>query len=210
MRAIVRSVFRKFNERFEGEISYMYADIKGLVTTGVGNLIDPVELALTLKWRKKVDALLKSGPIYATQDEIRTEWHRIKSDPTLAVKGARACAGITSLYLDDAEISRLIDARLAGNEAYLKRQPQFSRWEAWLADAQLAILSMAWAMGAADVMTFHHLLAACETQSWQLAAAACHMDDSHNPGLVPRNEANRKLFLAAATATNPELLSITV
>lgn len=37
----VTSFFRVFNEPLEGVVAYMYLDIKGLVTVGVGNLIDP-------------------------------------------------------------------------------------------------------------------------------------------------------------------------
>ena len=42
----VRAAFLSFTTRLEGRVPYMYLDIKGLVTIGVGNLIDPVDLAL--------------------------------------------------------------------------------------------------------------------------------------------------------------------
>ena len=45
MRASVKNQFRTFNAPLEGVVKYMYLDIKGLVTIGVGNLIDPINAA---------------------------------------------------------------------------------------------------------------------------------------------------------------------
>ena len=50
MQAVVRNAWRRFNEPLEGLTSWMYLDIKGFVTTGMGNLIDPVPAALALTW----------------------------------------------------------------------------------------------------------------------------------------------------------------
>ena len=44
----VKQGFRAFTLPLEGEIAWMYLDTLGLVTVGLGNLIDPVELALEL------------------------------------------------------------------------------------------------------------------------------------------------------------------
>ena len=42
MRPSVFAAFPGFITRFEGRLPFMYLDTKGLVTTGVGNLIDPL------------------------------------------------------------------------------------------------------------------------------------------------------------------------
>jgi GH24 family phage-related lysozyme (muramidase) len=47
----VQSAFRSFTEQFEGCVSFMYLDVKGLVTVGIGNLVDPVGVAQALPFR---------------------------------------------------------------------------------------------------------------------------------------------------------------
>jgi hypothetical protein len=44
------------------------------------------------------------------------------------------------------------------------------------------------------------MIFAIGSSDWQTAAAESHMDDTGNPGLVPRNRANAALLLACATA----------
>lgn len=76
--------FRRISPHLEGEIDHMYRDsigahkdpalhdpLGGLVTTAVGVLIDPVELALPLPWVRK-------DGLPATPEEIRAEWQKIK------------------------------------------------------------------------------------------------------------------------------------
>jgi hypothetical protein len=53
------------------------------------------------------------------------------------------------LELSDDAIDSLIIDRLTKNESFLKRQPWFQDFDTWPADAQLGLLSMAWAMGPA-------------------------------------------------------------
>src|SRR4029453_7562541 len=51
----IRDGFLAFSRPLEGRVPWMYLDIKGLVTTGVGNLIDPVGLASKLPFVHKGD-----------------------------------------------------------------------------------------------------------------------------------------------------------
>ena len=189
----VQSYLPLFSQTFEGRVSHMYLDIKGLVTVGVGNLIDPVELALALPFRLKN---LPGTP--ADREQIAVEWRAIKSDRSLAEKGARACAPLTALELSDEAIDALISRRAAEDEVSLKRQSQFASFEAWPADAQLALLSMAWALGPSGVAGFPKLSAACQAMDFHTAAAECEISEDGNAGVVPRNAANRALFLNAA------------
>lgn len=198
MYPIVQKQFRLFNEPFEGSIPYMYVDVKQLVTVGVGNLIDPVHLALELpfQFKNKPGAATPGAP--ASQEHIAAEWQRVKSDTSLAKKGCRACEAITELELSDAAIDSLIAQRLTGNETFLKARPPFKNWDTWPADAQLAVLSMAWAMGVGNVMNFHKFCAACAALDFNTAAAESKMQEAGNPGVIPRNRANFKLLSNAA------------
>jgi hypothetical protein len=176
----------------------MYLDVKGLVTVGVGNLVDPVEEAQKLPFQFKNRPGIASPGALATVDQIAAEWQMLKSNQELAHEVYTACDPITELELSDDAIGALIRNRLTDNESFLKRQVWFTAFETWPADAQLGLLSMAWAMGPAGPGGFPHFRAACQTQDFKTAATECKMDETKNPGLVPRNQADFVLFSNAA------------
>ena len=194
----VRSQFRAFNEPFEGAIPHMYLDVLGLVTVGVGNLVDPVTVATALPFRFKNKPGVATPGAPASPHQIAAEWQKLKANTSLAHKGHCACAPITDLELDEAGIDAVIAQRLAQNESYLKRQPSFKDYDTWPADAQLAALSMAWAMGPAGVVNFHHFCASCAKLDFKTASTQGKMNEQGNPGLVPRNKANCTLLSNAA------------
>src|ERR1700676_188995 len=189
MYPIVQSQFRAFNEPFEGSIPYMYLDVKGLVTVGVGNLVDPVELATLLPFRFKNKPGIAAPGTLSTQHQIAAEWQKLKNDTSLAKKGHLACAPFTDLELDDDAINSLIAQRLAGNESFLKRQPAFKDFDKWPADAQMALLSMAWAVGPGGFAGFPHFSAACQRRDFNTAAADSKLSEAGNAGVIPRNRA---------------------
>ena len=200
----VQSQFHSFNEPFEGSIPYMYLDILGLVTVGVGNLIDPVELATALPFRfKNKPGIAGVAGAPASQDQITAEWQKLKTNQSLAKAGHKACEPITDLELSDDAIESLIAQRLGQNEAFLKKRPAFSAFDAWPADAQMALLSMAWAMGPGAFQGFPNFSAACQRGDFKTAAAECRMSEAGNPGVVPRNRANALLFSNAAAVMAP-------
>lgn len=179
-----------FNAPFEGRVRWMYLDIKGLVTTGVGNLIDPVEYALALPWKRGGERV---GP-----SVIRDEWERVKGDTRLAQAGYIAAGTVTTLRLDDPDIDALVLAKLGANHAVLQRR--FPEIDAWPLEAQMAVHSMAWAMGPGFPRTWPRFSAACDVRNWASAAAECWIPDDKNPGLHPRNVKNRELLKAASNA----------
>jgi GH24 family phage-related lysozyme (muramidase) len=197
MRHIVKEKWREFNTTFEGLVPFMYQDTKGLITIGMGNLIDPVSLALNLpfQWRNKPGVVHPGSP--ATHADIRAEWHRIKNDTTLAKKGYRACDPLCNLELNRTAIAKLIFDKLQANEIILKRVSAFSDFDTWPADAQMGLLSMAWAMGPgfADHHRWPKFRAACAAADFDDAAANCRMHSVHES----RNIANKRLFENAAS-----------
>ncbi len=191
MRASVAAAFHAFNRRFEGEIAWMYPDIEGLITTGVGNLIDPIDQALGLPWQRIADG----QP--ADRDAVAAEWRRMKADATLPQRGAPAARRIATLELSAAAIGELVERRLQADLAALRGQPDFAGFDGWPAPAQLALLSMAWAQGA-GFQRWPRFRAACRAGDFDAAAAECRLDERGNPGLAPRNAANIALFHSAA------------
>lgn len=190
----VKRFFPKFTAQFEGRIPWMYQDIKGLVTVGLGCLIDPANTAQGLPWVHISDG----HP--ASTGEIDREWITIKRAKGLAQKGHIAAAMLVSLKLTETGIDLLAQRRLELDERFLKSS--FSDFEEWPADAQLGMLSMAWAMGCGFTAKFPKFAAACKSHDWATAAKECLIRTTNNPGLIPRNTANVKLFQTASTPSN--------
>lgn len=192
IRPEVRDGFRAFTQQFEGDVPFMYCDIKALVTTGVGNLIDPIGPALVLPWR-----CADGSP--AAPADIISEWHRVKAIGVAALPRGLAYPHYHSaegLYLDADDIAALVMSRLDANAVELvKHLPNFASYPV---TAQTAILSMAWAMGAGFPLRWPNLSAAARMQAWTLAAESCFMHDLDNIGVRPRNRANISLFLQAS------------
>ncbi len=167
----------------------MYLDVKGLVTTAIGNLIDTPGEAMNLPF------VHKDGTP-ATREQILDEWHYVKSRQDLKLRGGMVYERFTSLRLTPEGVMQVVLAKVAQMETHLSGR--FPEWEEWPWQAQMATLSMAWAAGPA--LHAPHWEMAVRTQDWAMAAVESHLEDSHNPGLVPRNAANKALFLEAAAA----------
>ena len=192
MRPSVQAAFVPWVSRFEGVTNWPYLDVKGLVTTGIGNLIDPFSAAKDLPWT------LAGMP--ATGPQIAQAWLTVKGRQDLRLHGGGAFKDLTQLRLSAEAVNDLCAKKLAGMDQILCLR--FAGYEDYPADAQLGILSMAWALGPAfDFPAFH---AACEAGDWVTASQECHIRDA-NPA---RNTANQELFLLASRAADPSVLSV--
>jgi hypothetical protein len=166
MRQVIRDTFFDFTAKREGFTPFMYCDTLNLVTTGVGNLIDrgprngfdisagAMAPAMSLPWRHKAAGWTSSNPIageLASPEEIRESWIRTKLKeqevPGFNKKGGFAYANFQPLTLDLASLKALFTKTLNSFDATLaSRYPTYQQAPA---DAQLAMLSMAWALGPA-------------------------------------------------------------
>lgn len=193
MHPSVREAWHRYSEPFEGRVLSMYLDMHEpdrLVTCGVGNLIDPVSEALKVPWYRDSDNER------ASEAEVRAAWAALKSRPDLARRHVRHARALTGLHLLDADVDALVARRLAENEAYIAGlYPEFPSIPA---DAQLGILSMAWAAGAGFFAKFPNFTRAVRAHDWLGAQVECTLRESNNPGVVPRNKANRVCFGNAA------------
>lgn len=198
MRLSVANKFMAFNEPFEGLLAYPYTDALGLVTTGMGNLIDPLAQALYLPWK-----LLDGSP--ASQDDIRAAWTAVKgAHPTHQGVDSVNVPG-NNIRLARADINALIVEKLHGNEETLRRY--FPGWDDFPADAQMAILSMAWAMGPGFPASFVQFTAAANRGDWTEAGA---QSSFRGVGVAGRIAANKQAFanaaIVAGSGGDPETL----
>jgi GH24 family phage-related lysozyme (muramidase) len=199
----VRDEFCAFTNRFEGRVPFMYLDVKGLVTVGYGNLIDPLGAALGLPFERK-----DTPGQQVTTAEISAEWEHVKSRTDLKLHGGMAFGPITKLQITEEALQTLMNERLRTFEGILGDSfPSFAEWPA---DAQLGVLSMSWAMGPGFSPKYPHFTEACRALDWDTAADQCRMNDDGNPGLRPRNEANVVLFRNAAASVAAGFLAETL
>lgn len=199
MRAVVTGAARAFQTKYEGRCAFLYVDLLGLVTTGIGNLVDPVAKALALPWRRPDGSL-------ATLNEIQEEWIEVKDRQDLRGRPISERAAITTLHLLESDIDSLFDRETARMWAQIVAG--YPGAETWPAAAQLGTLSMSWAMGVGRIVpgeTFEypHFRAAALAQDWASCASECRMQ---GVGIEGRNEANERLFLAAAAGGDPDAL----
>lgn len=204
MRDAVRAAFVDFTIPLEGVVHWLYQDVKGLVSIGIGNLVDPVQLAMGLP-------LVHADGRPATRAEIAEEWTRIKNQPPdrygrpAALLGHLYAKTIATLHLTDEGVRNLVEHKFLENEHILAAT--FPEWEEWPADAQLGTHSMAWACGPgifeprAGHAFWPKLTAALHMRDFRTAAVECFMPEENKiSGLRPRNKANRILFNNAALA----------
>jgi hypothetical protein len=163
-----------------------------LVTIGVGNLIDPVSEAVKLPFVLSpyvgIGLRPQVGQRLATPSEITAEWAKVKSRTDLVYHATEVWYSIASMFLANYSIDALVLARFDSNDAILSH-----RFRSDVpSNCWLALHSMAWAMG--PNFNFPHFQAAWSVKDWDTCAVECHMDDTHNDGLKPRNAENVKLF----------------
>jgi hypothetical protein len=172
----------------------MYLDVAGLVTTGLGNLLGTPAAALQFSWRKPDGSTASSA-------EVTAEWQKVHGLQSMRKGGGGAFQSVTTLRCTDASIDAVINLRLNQNEEQLVKA--FSDWENWCADAQLATLSMSWAMGAFWPGKWPHFCQAANAGSWgaivapdpSTGRAMGQMNDAgQNASFRDRNAANLVMF----------------
>jgi hypothetical protein len=202
----VQDAFIPFSEPLEGRVRFMYLDVKSLVSTGVGNLLDTDDPsnfgsnphllpdAFTLGWFDKDTG----AP--ASNAEIEQEYQTVKFSGTALLPLPQKEA-ITRLRITDQAIDGLVMSKLGSFETTLRGRPPFAGLDGWPADGQLGLFSMAWAMG--PLFRFPNFQAAAAVGDWLTMARECRMTEAGNPGVIPRNVRNGLLFTLAGWMAAP-------
>jgi hypothetical protein len=191
-RKSVLDAFFPLISKFEGDLPYMYTDSKGLVTTGVGNLIDPIAVALQLTWYKPVGTV-------ATPAEVAQEWNTVKAAfPKYQSVNSKNAPGLIGLRLKATDVAALVKRRILDNEIAIL--PTYPKYGEYPADGQLGLMRMAWAGGTGMVThTFANLRNAIlkTPPDWMTAALQSRMKDwAENDA---RNVFVKTLFINADT-----------
>lgn len=199
MRPNVERMVPQFNHDLEGEFPSLYADVRRLITTAMGILVDPLPRALALEWW--------IGDRRATDDEVANDWSEIKqralkmSSEDMQHWTAKMQAPLTSVRLRQDYMDRLRVSRVRGNFDYIVKHTIPNLGDA-PADAQLAVMSVAWAIGADFTKTNPprpELVEACKAGDWLAAKAHARLRERNNRGVVERNRRQDLCFTNAAT-----------
>jgi hypothetical protein len=125
-----------------------------IVRARLNNVVSPAAMApaMRLPWRLKAAGWTSKNPVagdLVSPAEVADAWTKIKRQnevvPDFSQRGGFAYAGLTNLTLDMAAVKELFQNTLDSFNA--KLASRYPGYETWPADAQTAILSMAWAMG---------------------------------------------------------------
>lgn len=198
MREAVREAFHVFSEPLEGRVTFMYLDSAepvGFVTIGVGNLIDPAGAALGLPF-------VRPDGTPATRAEIFTAWALVKGRQDLKRHGGMVFGGLAgnTLRLTPDAIDRLVERKLDDVDRQLAAK--FCDWPSWCCDAQLALLSWAWAVGANA--KYPAMIAALRAGLFKDAADECVINPKRGT-IVTRNARNRVLLRNAGVVLGARL-----
>jgi hypothetical protein len=134
----------------EGFQTKMYLDVSGNVTVGMGNMIEPVDIALGPYYRNADGSSVfvhDSDGNPATDDEIRAAYTAIKArqDLTNYKANSPVVKGVTSLHIDPATIPQVVQNQ--ANAMVSTLESRFPSIDSWPADGQLGVVRLSWATG---------------------------------------------------------------
>jgi len=176
--------------------SIVRARLNNVVSAGA------MQPAMSLPWRLKAPGWSSKNPLagdLVSPSEVADAWTKVKRQnevvPDFSQQGGFKYAGLTNLTLDMSGLKSLFSRTLNSFDATLRKT--YSGYEEWPADAQLATMSMSWAMGPAffPVLGFTAFKQAVDRLDFQ--AAAIHSVFKGGGGLLDpasRNFAHNIMF----------------
>lgn len=178
--------FHRLSSPLEGRVPCMYLDVRGLVTCGVGNLIDSPEAALRHPWYHEVSGML------ADEHEVTEAWRTVKACGFAKRHWTKYALALTDLRLSKGHIDALVSRQLFANERWIvDHHVPYAEWCTWPADAQLCVMSLAWALGAGFPGLRPAFWSAMRARDWSSASLVCGLREDGNPGVRDRNVQNR-------------------
>lgn len=170
---------------FEGCVTWLYCDVRGFVTIGIGNLVGLPKTSAALPLRHP-----DGRP--AIPGEAETAWAHVtdayRKDRLAAYY--KACSDLR-ITVDDAKsmVARRLESEFIPGIKRICHD-----FDAWPLPARQAIVDMAYNLGVGGLAKFVRLIAACQGQDWASAAAYCHRATSREA----RNAWTAQRFLDAS------------
>jgi GH24 family phage-related lysozyme (muramidase) len=159
-------------EAHEGATTWLYCDVRGFVTVGIGNLVASSDAA------KAYPFVHRDTNAWANDAEKIAGWQAIK-DAFDSTKSAAFYAGKCDLRLAMDYVKSLVSTRLANEflPGLVRLCPQFATFPL---PARRALVDMIFNLGVHGIAMFPHMLAACNAGDWMTAARQCHRETSRD------------------------------
>lgn len=170
----------------EGYCTWPYLDTRGLMTTGIGNLIKTVASFVALPWRHMDDSRL------ATDAEKEAAWNAV-TRAFAPNKAARAYRSACDLRLTDDDVRELTNERIETDFLPGLRK-LFADFDDMPEPAKRGIMDMAYNLGVHGLSKFTHFVEDCRFGNWAAAAKHCRVSSSRES----RNNWRVAQFEAAA------------
>lgn len=191
---IDRDDYREKANKFEGYVTHMYLDCKGLVTVGIGHRIPDVETAMAMRFFDR-------GTVNdANEVHIKNAYNMVL-ESGLICKHYSVFENMTHIDLDLDLIEKLFDDDV--REFLTQLSVQFRDFETYPATAQLGMLDLAYNMGTRGFSEgFPVFKKALEIRNWIKVAEESHRKEVDDKGEVnttmhERNHIVRNWFLEA-------------
>ncbi len=152
----------------EGRCDWMYGDRKGLVTTGIGQMLPTPQSALAFDWRN-------ADGTASSISAVEAAWMTIRNHGELAGHGGGAYRGLTSIRATQASIDARVLSTVDAFEVTLRAQ-----WPGWYVappSAQKGLMRLAWALGPAFAVEWPKLHAAWVSGEWETCADECRIPE---------------------------------
>ena len=171
----------------EGCIPHMYLDTVGKVTVAVGQMLPTAAAAQTLTF------IRRDNGNQATDAEKRQDFEAVARQT--AGRVAAAYKQFTQLDMPEDAINALLDTRIEGFEAVLRRD--FPEYDSYPDEVKLGLMDMAFNLGNQGLVSkFPSFTRAARAQRWRTCAQECQRTGISNA----RNAMTKQLFENAATA----------
>ena len=176
-------------EAHEGSTTWLYCDVRGFVTVGIGNLVSSSDAA------KAYPFVHRDTNAFATDEEKIAGWQAVK-DAYNQTKSAMFYQSICDLRLALDYVKSLVATRLSNEfvPGIIRLCPRFASFPL---PARRALVDMAFNLGVHGLGMFPHMLAACNAGDWAMAAGQCHRSTCRDT----RNAWTAQCFIDAEVAT---------
>ena len=152
-------------EAHEGCTTWLYCDVRGLVTVGIGNLVASPQACAELPFH------LRDG-LAATDEAKADAWARVHRAFDKH-KSAAYYKAFSDMRLGVGYVRSLVAHRLETEflPGIARLCPTFAEFPL---PARRALVDMAYNLGVGVLGMFPHMLAACNEWDWAMAADQCH------------------------------------
>ena len=168
---------------WEGLVLWMYLDKKGLVTTGIGNLLSTTEAARALPWFY--------GNVLATPEQVTGDWMAVVS--ATRGKPAHAYASLTRCRLT-AEFTEAHARGRLEHEFLPGCRRVVTGFDELPLAARRALVDMIYSLGERGLASYGNMLHCIDKRDWHLVATESHRKGARDD----RNKWVEALFRSCA------------